>query len=110
MSRQVIKEDTILTVDAEKGKVKSSFGSGIFYMPHGLKIDKDENIWVTDVGLHQVLKFNRGQTKPSLGTWIYKILEYNCHLYLQCLVRSSHQEMMPIISVNQPPWQWLLVG
>jgi len=64
--RQVITEDTILTVDADKGKIKSSFGSGMFYMPHGLKIDDDGNIWVTDVGLHQVLKFDRGQTKPSL--------------------------------------------
>lgn len=25
-----------------------------FYMPHGLTIDKQGNLWVTDVGLHQV--------------------------------------------------------
>lgn len=64
--KQLIKEDTILTVDADKGKVKSSFGSGLFYMPHGLKIDSEGNTWVTDVGLHQVIKFNRGETQPSL--------------------------------------------
>ena len=63
----MINEDTILVVDADKGKVRSSFGSGLFYMPHGLKIDPEGNIWVTDVGLHQVMKFERGQTKPSLG-------------------------------------------
>ena len=44
-------------------------------MPHGLKIDPEGNIWVTDVGLHQVMKFERGQTKPSLGkkkTFLYR--------------------------------------
>merc|ERR1712107_799040 len=61
-----IQVDTILTLDANKGKVISSFGKEIFYMPHGLNIDKEGNIWVTDVGLHQVMKFPAGATKPSL--------------------------------------------
>lgn len=61
-----IKEDTILTLDANKGKVISSFGSDLFYMPHGLDIDREGNIWVTDVGLHQVMKFPAGEKKPSL--------------------------------------------
>jgi len=64
--KKVINEDTILTVDADKGKIKSSFGSGLFYMPHGLKIDQEGNTWVTDVGLHQVMKFGKGEKKPSL--------------------------------------------
>ena len=72
--RQLINEDTILTVDADKGKVKSSFGSGLFYMPHGLKIDSEGNTWVTDVGLHQVIKFNRGETQPSLGQFLAGLL------------------------------------
>merc|ERR1711862_617465 len=38
----------------------------LFYMPHGLDIDGEGNIWVTDVGLHQVMKFPAGSTKPSL--------------------------------------------
>merc|ERR1711934_346973 len=54
-----IQVDTILTLDANKGK-------DIFYMPHGLDIDGEGNIWVTDVGLHQVMKFSAGATKPSL--------------------------------------------
>jgi len=64
--KKLIEEDTILTIDADKGKVKSGFGSGLFYMPHGLKIDHEGNTWVTDVGMHQVMKFNKGDTKPSL--------------------------------------------
>ena len=70
-NKKVIAEDTILTIDADKGKVKSSYGSGLFYMPHGLKVDHDGNTWVTDVGLHQVMKFNKGATTPSLGNYIH---------------------------------------
>ena len=83
LSRQVIKEDTILTVDADKGKVKWSFGSGLFYLPHGLKIDSEGNTWVTDVGLHQVIKFNRGETQPSLGQFspALSLLKSNKYLF-----------------------------
>jgi len=61
-----IAEDAIVTVDKDNGKIKNSFGGGMFYMPHGLDVDHEGNIWVTDVGLHQVMKFTRGETKPSL--------------------------------------------
>ena len=27
-------------------------------MPHGLEVDREDNIWVSDVGLHQVIKFD----------------------------------------------------
>jgi len=64
--KKVIKEDTILTLDADKAKVKSSFGGGMFYMPHGLEVDREGNIWVTDAGLHQVFKFEKDKTQPSL--------------------------------------------
>jgi hypothetical protein len=36
-----------------------SWGANLFIMPHGLTVDKDNNVWVTDVGLHQVFKFQR---------------------------------------------------
>jgi len=64
--KKVIAEDTIITLDADTGKVKSSFGSGLFYMPHGLSVDHGGNTWVTDVGLHQVMMFSKGATTPSL--------------------------------------------
>jgi len=28
-----------------------------FYLPHGLTVDHQKNIWVTDVALHQIFKF-----------------------------------------------------
>ena len=30
----------------------------MFVMPHGLTVDQDDNVWLTDVGLHQVFKFS----------------------------------------------------
>jgi len=64
--RAAIDEDTILTLDPDNGKVLSSWGKGMFYMPHGLTIDSEGNTYVTDVGLHQVMRFPAGQTKPDL--------------------------------------------
>jgi peptidylamidoglycolate lyase len=58
-SKDPIPDATILELDPGTGKVLKEWGQHIFIMPHGLTIDKDDNIWVTDVGLQQVLKFNR---------------------------------------------------
>ena len=35
-------------------------------MPHGLTIDNHDNIWVTDVALHQVMRFPNGSTTADL--------------------------------------------
>jgi sugar lactone lactonase YvrE len=32
------------------GKLLGSFGAGVFNFPHGLAVDKDGNVWVTDQG------------------------------------------------------------
>lgn len=37
-------------------------------MPHGLTIDHENNIWVTDVALHQVFKFNPLSKNSNLGS------------------------------------------
>ncbi|MFI5152379.1 MAG: peptidyl-alpha-hydroxyglycine alpha-amidating lyase family protein [Chitinophagales bacterium] len=63
-----INENTILIIDKHSGNILRSWGEGIFIMPHGLKIDRDNNIWVTDCGLHQVLKFSHdGKMLMQLG-------------------------------------------
>jgi len=62
----------ILKFDAS-GKLVKSFGSGMFIFPHGICVDKDDNIWVTDgqgkegIG-HQVFKFSSdGKVLLTLG-------------------------------------------
>src|SRR5947199_6752096 len=39
--------DTVYKFDA-KGNVVKSFGAGMFIWPHGLDVDRDGNVWVTD--------------------------------------------------------------
>src|SRR4029453_1661721 len=51
------------------GKFIRSFGEGLFTRSHGLRIDKDGNIWATDVGAHTVMKLDpQGHVPMTLGT------------------------------------------
>jgi sugar lactone lactonase YvrE len=53
----------------ENGKFIRSFGEGLFTRSHGLRIAKDRNIWVTDVGAHTVMKLSpQGEVLMTLGT------------------------------------------
>lgn len=64
----VIAQNTVLELDNETGKIINSWGSNYFIMPHGLTVDKQNNIWLTDVGLHQIFKFSHdGKLLMKLG-------------------------------------------
>jgi sugar lactone lactonase YvrE len=53
----------------ENGKFIRAFGEGLFTRSHGLRIDKDGNIWTTDVGAHTVMKLSpQGAVLLTLGT------------------------------------------
>ena len=58
MPEDKIQENTIITLSKQTGEVLKSWGADLFIMPHGLEVDKENNIWVTDVALHQIFKFN----------------------------------------------------
>lgn len=38
----------------------------MFYLPHGMTIDRHGNTWVTDVAMHQVFKFKPNSLYPSI--------------------------------------------
>jgi len=66
------KLDPILKFDSS-GKLLKSFGAGLILFPHGLHVDREGNVWVTD-GLgrngkgHQVFKFSPdGKLLMTLG-------------------------------------------
>jgi sugar lactone lactonase YvrE len=53
-----------------------SFGDGMFMRSHGLRIDRQGNLWATDVGGHIVVKMSRDEktlltigTKGEAGDW-----------------------------------------
>lgn len=52
-----ISRPTVDVFEAASGRHLRSWGANLFVMPHGLTIDRQGNIWLTDVGLHQVFKF-----------------------------------------------------
>jgi len=58
-----------LTEFDENGKFIRAFGEGLFTRSHGIRIDKEGNIWATDVGAHTVMKLSHdGQVLLTLGT------------------------------------------
>jgi len=63
-----IAENVLSLIDAKTSKLISSWGANIFYMPHGLTIDSESNIWLTDVALHQVFKYDLRKSKKPLLT------------------------------------------
>jgi DNA-binding beta-propeller fold protein YncE len=61
------KADPLIVFDA-KGKYLRSWGKGMFGNPHGLRVDRDGNVFVTDNGDHQVMKFTSdGRLLFTLG-------------------------------------------
>lgn len=61
-------DPSILMWNGEDGTLIASWGADTFRMPHGLSIDVDDNVWVTDVARNQVLKFSHdGELLMALG-------------------------------------------
>lgn len=62
-------EDPLLEFDAD-GKFVRAFGPrDTWTFAHGLRLDPDGNIWVTDIGTHTVVKMDRqGNHLMTLGT------------------------------------------
>ena len=51
------------------GQFVRAFGDGLFTRSHGLRIDRDGNLWATDVGGHVVMKLNaKGEVLLTLGS------------------------------------------
>ena len=67
--------DPILKYDRHTAELLANFGAGLFVLPHGLHVDDDGNVWVTDsqgneAGTkgHQVIKFSpEGEVLLTLG-------------------------------------------
>jgi peptidylamidoglycolate lyase len=51
-------EPTVLEIDAHTGKLISAWGADMFLVPHGITIDPENNVFLTDVALQQVFKFS----------------------------------------------------
>lgn len=52
-----------------EGKLLRSWGDDLIGTAHGLRVDRQDNVWITDIGRHRVLKFDpAGKLLLALGT------------------------------------------
>lgn len=62
-----IAEPTVFKFSPE-GTLLAQWGAGLFIIPHGLSVDPQGKIWITDTGLEQVLRFSpEGALELTLG-------------------------------------------
>ena len=66
-------DDPVLQFDRD-GNLINSFGAGMIDWPHGIHVDKDQNVWITDAARpngklgHQIVKFSsEGEVLMTLG-------------------------------------------
>lgn len=61
-------EPPLLAFDANE-KYIQGWGTGLFKVPHGLRVDRDGHVWTTDNGNHVLRKFRRdGELLLTVGT------------------------------------------
>jgi peptidylamidoglycolate lyase len=72
---EALAEAPVLQIDADTGRLIRAWGASTFLVPHGITIDRANNVFLTDVGLHQVFKFSHDGTliralgEPRVGKW-----------------------------------------
>nr|CAB3264641.1 peptidyl-glycine alpha-amidating monooxygenase A [Phallusia mammillata] len=55
-----ITSNTLYIYDPLDGTLIHQWGNYTFFMPHGVSLDHHNNVWLTDVGMHQVFKYQYG--------------------------------------------------
>ncbi|MBX7527235.1 peptidyl-alpha-hydroxyglycine alpha-amidating lyase family protein [Qipengyuania vesicularis] len=62
-----IAEPTVFMFDTD-GELLAQWGAGTFVMPHGLSVDADDAVWITDVAREQVFRFSHdGEEQLVIG-------------------------------------------
>ncbi|XP_071844434.1 uncharacterized protein [Apostichopus japonicus] len=61
-----IQAQTLLVVEPMSGNIVEAWGKDRFYLPHGLTLDYQNNLWLTDVAMHQVFKISSDSDEPEM--------------------------------------------
>lgn len=65
---QPIAKPTIFVFDPDTGALLDQLGAGLFRYPHGISIDRDDFLWVTDSEANRVYKLDqKGHVLLTLG-------------------------------------------
>lgn len=74
-ARAPLADPAVLEFDAGSGQLLRSWGANRFVVPHGITVDRDNNVFLTDVALQQVFKFTHDGRllfsvgEPYVGKW-----------------------------------------
>lgn len=69
ISVEPIAEPTVWLFEGRSGRLLGRWGAHQFAMPHGLTVDREDKLWLTDIALHQVFKYSHdGVPLLTLGT------------------------------------------
>jgi sugar lactone lactonase YvrE len=68
--------DSILHFD-EHGKLIKSFGAGMLIAPHGIFVDRDGNVWVTDCACTGGAAGARGNAAPAPSTKGHQVYKFS---------------------------------
>jgi sugar lactone lactonase YvrE len=67
-----VKEHPVVVFDRD-GNFLRSWGAGLFAFPHTIRADKDDNLWLVDRDLGQMMRFDReGKLLRTIGTRGYR--------------------------------------
>ena len=58
--KRPIAEHTVARLCLTTGRIVRQFGANEHYMPHGLTLAPNGDVWVTDVGAHVVIRYDAG--------------------------------------------------
>lgn len=61
-NKKLIQEPVIIIIDSKTDNVIKRIGQNIFKSPHGISVDQNRNIWVTDIELNEVIKLSNDGT------------------------------------------------
>ena len=63
-----IESPVVMCFDGPTGNLRDSWGENTFLVPHGLRVDQRDYVWLTDLELHQVFKYSHdGTLSLTLG-------------------------------------------
>jgi peptidylamidoglycolate lyase len=63
-----IPRPTVLVFNGRSGALVAKWGANTFAMPHGLFVDRQDNVWLTDVAYHLVTKYSHdGRLLLTIG-------------------------------------------
>ena len=106
-----IPQATVLTVNST-GHIINSWGQNLFFLPHMITVDKQNNVWVTDVALHQVRVHLGSQRNTSTSPRYSSLAPTEAPTRSLSLpwARDSSLGLTTPTTASPPAWPWPMMA